>query len=181
MPSVGRLLCLALGLTMFAATGAFAKTQARTPITVGWVERVGLPEVGLVIKAKIDTGAKTSSLDADIIDIAKVEKTAQNRLGEKIVFSVTTEDKATKKTFERDIIRYVRIKKKGGGFVRRPVVRMSFCIATNIVTEEVNLANRENFLYPVLIGRNMMTHAGFIVNPSQSFITRPHCKSLKKD
>ena len=96
--------------------------------------------------------------------------------GETVVFSVLAED-GTPKTFEREIVRYVKIKLKGGGFVRRPVIRMHFCIAGRAIEEEVNLANRENFVYPVLVGRNMMAHADLVVNPNATFLTKPQCKS----
>lgn len=171
-------LCVIL---MLMCLGIAAKSEAKGGQVVGWVEEVILQDVGLQVKAKMDSGAKTSSLDADVITITKVAKTAQNRTGKKIIFSVQGDRFGKKKTFEREIIRTVKIKKKGGGFVRRPVVKMEFCIANKVVSEEVNLANRENFLYPVLIGRNMMTHAGLFVNPAQTFIASPNCSVVKKD
>jgi hypothetical protein len=93
-----------------------------------------------------------------------------------IVFSILGEDPSRGKTFERKIVRMVRIKKKGGGYIRRPVVEMTFCVAGKTIREEVNLANRENFIYPVLIGRNMMRHAGLLIDPSRTHITNPACK-----
>jgi hypothetical protein len=123
----------------------------------------------------MDTGAKTSSIDAEIIDIAKSGKSKKDRPGETVVFSVSAGDE--KKTFEREIVRYVRIKKKGGGYIRRPVIEMTFCIAGRNITEEVNLANRENFIYPVLIGRNMMAHADLAIDPSRTLLSRPNCKA----
>lgn len=166
------------------APAAHAKPPIKTPThktTVGWVEVVVLQDVGLRVKAKLDTGAKTSSIDAEIIDIAKSNKTKKFRAGEKVVFTVLGDDPSEKKTFEREIVRYVRIKKKGGGFIRRPVIEMSFCVAGVLVTEEVNLANRENFIYPVLIGRNMMQHAGLLIDASRTFISKPNCKPAHKD
>ncbi|MBA4274353.1 MAG: hypothetical protein C0436_01730 [Alphaproteobacteria bacterium] len=155
---------------------------ARDTYTVGWVEEVILQDVGLKVKAKLDTGAKTSSLDADIIDIAKSNKTQKKRPGEKVVFTVQADEKSEKKTFEREIVRYVRIKKKGGGYIRRPVIEMTFCVGGRLITEEVNLANRENFIYPVLIGRNMMQHANLVIDASRTLISKPTCKpQAKKD
>jgi len=164
-------LSLAFVVSLLAlATPAIAKTR------VGWVEHVRLADVGLVVKAKMDTGAKTSSIDAEIIDIVKSGEKKKHATGEKVVFTVMNDELKEKKTFEREIVRYVRIKKKGGGYIRRPVITMTFCIAGKRVEEEVNLANRENFIYPVLVGRNMLADAGLVVDGGATLVTRPHCE-----
>lgn len=147
---------------------------ARDLKRVGWVEEIAISDVGAIVKAKFDTGAKTSSIDASIIDTHPSGKKTKNATGDTVVFAVTL-DTGKIKTFERPVDRYVRIKLKDGGFVRRPVITMSFCIAGRTVTEEVNLANREGFIYPVLVGRNMMEHADLVIDASKRFITRPHC------
>ncbi len=154
---------------------ATAAEKPRAKKEVGWIEEVRLSEVGTVVKAKMDTGATTSSIDSEIIDIRKSGEKTKDRSGETVVFSVMMDDGAPK-TFEREIKRYVRIKLKGGGYVRRPVIEMRFCIAGREVTEEVNLANRENFIYPVLIGRNMMRHADLVINPAAKHLSQPYCR-----
>ncbi len=160
------------------STAAFAKEKT----TVGWIEEIILQDVDMKVPAKLDTGAKTSSIDAEIIDIAKANKTQKDRPGEKVVFTVVSDEKgANKKTFERVIVRDVRVTAKGGGDLRRPVIEMTFCVADKLITEEVNLANRENFIYPVLIGRNMMQHAGLVIDASRKHITKPTCKTESKD
>lgn len=151
-----------------------APASARELKRVGWVEEIAIADVGSIVKAKLDTGAKTSSIDAEIIDIRKTGEVRKNSTGDTVVFALQLND-GTIKTFERAIDRYVRIKKKGGGFIRRPVITMGFCIAGRLVKEEVNLANREGFIYPVLVGRNMMQHADIMIDASRTMITRPTC------
>lgn len=158
-------------LSMFVVAPASAVELKR----VGWVEEIAVSDVGTVVKAKLDTGAKTSSIDAEIIDIRKVGKETKKTTGDSVVFAVALES-GKKKTFERDVKRYVRIKKKGGGFIRRPVIEMTFCIAGRLINEEVNLANREGFIYPVLVGRNMLQHAKLMVDSGAREATRPTCK-----
>jgi hypothetical protein len=143
---------------------------------VGWIENVRIKDIDLHLKAKMDTGATTSSIDAEIIDIKKIAPRRRGFTGETAVFSMTDDDGARKKVFERHVVRYVRIKKKDGGYIRRPVVEMTFCIAGHEVMQEVNLADRGNFLYPVLVGRNMLSHAELLVDASRTFLTRPTCR-----
>ncbi len=168
---MNRILVIMMLACCFAATAA----SAREVKIVGWVEEVLLTDVGIRVRAKLDTGAKTSSIDSEIIDIRKSGKQTKTSTGDTVVFSVDAVDGAPK-TFEREVIRYVRIKLKGGGFVRRPVIKMNFCIAGREVEEEVNLANRENFIYPVLVGRNMMAHADLAINAGVTMTARPICK-----
>lgn len=163
---------LFLSLLVFTAAPAHAAREQRI---IGWAEEILLPDVGSVVKAKMDTGATTSSIDSEIIDIRKTGKAKGDKPGETVVFSIQTED-GTRKTFEREIQRYVRIKLKGSGYVRRPVIQMRFCIAGRETLEEVNLANRENFVYPVLVGRNMMAHADLVVDPANRHLSQPTCK-----
>jgi len=165
------ILCSFVAVMALVGSDAHARELKR----VGWVEEIAVSEVGAVVKAKLDTGAKTSSIDANIIDIRKSgEKTAQ-ATGDTVVFAVTL-DTGKIKTFERSVNRYVRIKKKGGGYIRRPVITMEFCIAGRTVKEEVNLANREGFIYPVLVGRNMMQHADLVIDASARLLSRPTCQ-----
>jgi hypothetical protein len=148
--------------------------QARELKRVGWVEPISISDVGAVVQAKLDTGAKTSSIDANIIDIRKSGEKTKDSTGDTVVFAVTL-DTGTIKTFERPVHRYVRIKKRGGGTLRRPVITMTFCIADRKVEEEVNLANREGFIYPVLVGRNMMADADLMIDPGVRRLSRPSC------
>ncbi|MBN8543908.1 MAG: ATP-dependent zinc protease [Alphaproteobacteria bacterium] len=168
-----RISCILL-LVMAATANAQPKADPKLKI-VGWVENVTVAEVDITFKAKLDSGAKTSSIDAEVIDIRKVGKRKKGYTGEQVVFSIKNDNNNKSVTFERDIVRYVRIKKKNGGFLRRPVIKMELCIAGRQVNEEVNLANRENFIYPLLIGRNMMQHAKLSVDPSRTFVSRARC------
>lgn len=146
------------------------------PKTVGWVENVRIQDVDLVLRAKLDTGAKTSSLDARVLETKKNPSPAEGYTDDTVIFSIMDEKTNTSKVFERDVLRYVRIKLKDNGFTRRPVVRMTFCIAGRLTTEEVNLAERDNFIYPVLVGRNMMQHARLLIDAGRTYVSRPACK-----
>lgn len=139
---------------------------------MGWVERVYIESIDSNFKAKLDTGATTSSMRADVL---KILGSAKNEAEpQRVVFQVNNE-KGETNTLERKLVRFVKIKMKDGNFQRRPVVEMDFCIAGRHVISEVNLAPRTDFIYPVLVGRNMMHDGGIIVDPSRTFTAPARC------
>jgi hypothetical protein len=138
--------------------------------TVGWVEKARIPGVDKEVKAKLDTGATTTSINAEIL--GKPDKNSES--GGMIKFQFTNGE-GIKEVFERPIVRWVQIKSRAGADIRRPVVRMKLCIANRWIEEEVNLADREDFNYPVLIGRNMLKQGNLAVDSSKTFMTDPSC------
>lgn len=167
-----RIFCFyAFSLCLLANTA-----HAKEALTIaGWVEKVHIDTIGTTLAAKLDTGAKTTSLDAEIIKLIKPRDHTPYAHGY-VVFGVE-DDEGKSHVLKRKIHRWVRIKSKSGGFFRRPVVKMTFCIAGTSVTDEVNLSERGHFVYPVLIGRNMLTHGRLAVDASRIFTTKPHCSN----
>ncbi|HEY1096519.1 MAG TPA: RimK/LysX family protein [Alphaproteobacteria bacterium] len=166
-----------LALTIAVLTVSVAHAAAQQAI-MGWVERVYIESIDSNFKAKLDTGATTSSMRAIVLKVMD-EKDEKNR---RVVFQVENE-KGETNTLERKLVRFVKIKMRNGTFQRRPVVEMDFCIAGRHVISEVNLAPRTDFIYPVLIGRNMMVDGGIIVDPSRTFTAPARCitKAFKQE
>ena len=169
-----------MALTALTAQPALAKTEKaeKKHLIIGWVENIHLDAIENTIKAKLDTGAETSSLDAEIVSIEDKETENGKYEHGKVIFTVTTDD-GEKKTLKRIIRRWVRIKKKEGGYIRRPVVRLNVCLAGVMITEEVNLSERSHFLYPFLIGRNMLKAGHVVVDSSKTFTANPNCPEQK--
>lgn len=135
---------------------------------IGWLEDASINSHALKIKAKIDTGAAVSSLNAKIMRNFK-------RDGEKWV-SFRVKNKAGKSiSLERRVTRIVKIKRKLALPIKRPVIELEICIGNVYRELEVNLANRENFDYSLLIGRNYLEDH-FVVDSSLTFTTKPACK-----
>jgi hypothetical protein len=150
------------------------KKKKHTKQTLGYIEKVLVGESSIMMKAKLDTGATTSSINADIIKVVTDEE--ENR--EYVIFRIDEDKEA--ETFKSEIVRWVRIKGKQGKLIRRPVILMEFCFGYTKVKEEVNLSERDHFLYPVLIGRNMLA-GNVIVDPDRKFTIQPKCNKKNKN
>ena len=170
------LIVLCAGLA--AGTGcSLQQTQAadesEQPIqTVGWVEKTKISGVKSTVKAKLDTGATTTSINAEILEKPDVNSEA----GGMIKFRFL-DGEGNKEIFERSIVRWTEIKSREGRDLRRPVVRMKLCVAGRWIEEEVNLADRDDFNYPILVGRNMLGKAKLVIDSSRTFTTEPTCST----
>jgi hypothetical protein len=137
----------------------------------GWVERIEILPEGISLKAKMDTGATTSSLNA-------LNKQTFRRDGKRwIAFDIIDpEDAENTVRIERPITRHVRIARHDGAFQRRPVVSIGLCIGPHYREEEMSLIDRTELNYQALVGRNHM--AGIIlVDSAETFLHRPRCAS----
>jgi hypothetical protein len=141
-------------------------------VIIGRVENVALDDLDMKLKARVDTGAGVSSMNAEILKIIKPEQPGGK---ERVRFQLTGADGSTK-TVERTIVDWANIKSKGAkGYVKRPVVMMDFCLGGKRIEGRVNLADRGTFLYPVLIGRNILKAGDFLIDPERKFMERPGC------
>ena len=138
--------------------GAIASSKTGAVKTVGWVENTSITGVDAVMKAKLDTGATTASINAETPD-DDVES------GGLVKFYFVDSD-GNKTLFERPLVRWVKIKGKD----RRPVVEMNFCVAGAWVEGEASLADRDNFNYPILVGRNLLEKGQLVVDSRRSFV-----------
>jgi hypothetical protein len=151
--------------------------MAAEPTLYGRYEYIGMPEIGEVLKAKMDTGALTASLSAKDIELFK-------RDGEDWVrFRLATKD-ATDKVYEHKVARISRIKNRLDGDEeeevvdpsKRPVVNLELCLGNVKRTVEVNLVDRSHFNYPLLIGAKALREFGAAINPSRRYTAdKPDC------
>ncbi|WP_455366121.1 ATP-dependent zinc protease family protein [Kaarinaea lacus] len=155
--------CLVILLCFVAA----APLIAREKQIIGWIENVTITNHNIILAAKIDTGAKHSSLNAP--DLHLYSKKGESR----VKFSLVSAD-GKKIEFDERVVRMAKIKRKGYRSQIRPVVLMKVCLADVIKEVEVNLVDRENFIYPMLVGRSYL-RGGFIVDVSNKHMTEPQC------
>lgn len=178
-PRPGRLVLAAAfhGAIALPAAAVIADEEAPGKTTelkiLGWVENVYLRDPDIKLKAKLDTGAETSSLGAII-----VKKFRQD--GKRWVrFQV--EDPRT-----GELTTVVRERQRTIGIVRhfmenqvRPTVLMTFCISGVEREVEFSLIDRTEFIYPVLLGRNALEKFT-LVDAGDTFMAEKGCVKKKK-
>lgn len=142
------------------------KPIKKLPI-VGWREWVGLPELGIdKIKAKIDTGARTSALHA--FSLQPFVEDGQH----KIKFEIHPMQHNTEQiiTCIADIVDRRPVTDSGGHTEERYVIVTPLVIASDRWPIEITLTERETMLFRMLLGRSAL-RKHFIVNPARSFVT----------
>jgi hypothetical protein len=133
-------------------------------IVIGALEYVRLVPPNVVLKARIDTGAKTTSIDAR-------EITPFERDGKQWVRFVCVFGKK-EHTIERKVIKTVHIKRHGAESQDRYVVKMRVILGDVSQLISVNLSDREEYKYPVLIGRNFLRDF-FMVDVAKKYQFKP--------
>lgn len=164
---------ISLLMVPLASRGQVQSQCADGRVILGRVENVVLQDSKLKLKARMDTGAGVSSIHAEILQVMKADSSGVSR--DRIIFHL--KDKSGRLVrLERDVQEWMRVKRKGNaGFIERPVVLMDFCIGGRIIEARVNLANRSRFIYPLLIGRNVLKAGDFLIDPSRKFVEHPGC------
>lgn len=175
-------LCLALSGSLHACAQENSSPVHSERAILGWVEFVTLMPSGIIAKAKLDTGAKTSSMHAEKIEYF-------NRDGKRWVRFEFDKKKRPplhgmpavprqKKTIEAPVKRIVKIKQHTVDFVERPAIDMEMKIGDKTYVAEFTLTDRDSFIYPVLLGRRFL-ETSVIVDPGQIHMTGAPEKLLK--
>jgi len=140
---------------------------------VGWRELVHLPELGLHrVQAKIDTGARTSSLHGTVIE--EIE-----RDGERYVrFAVDFADTQVRQVCEAVHVDVRGITSSNGVTQRRYVIKTPLRIGDIEFRAEISLADRSDMKFPMLIGRSSLRRR-FVVDSGYSWLQTNERKTVK--
>jgi hypothetical protein len=142
------------------------RTRESEENIVGWREWVALPELKIKrIKAKIDTGARSSSLHA--FDVEIFYRHAQPL----VRFSVHPYQRNSRKTVtaEAEVLEFRKVRTSGGEETLRPVIVTNLRLLGQSWKIELTLANRDTMGFRMLLGRQAV-RGRLLVNPGRSFL-----------
>lgn len=135
-------------------------------LIVGWREWVQLPETGRgFIRAKMDTGARTSALHAYDLRFEQEDGT------DWALFHLLGRKGEEEQRFP--VKEYRSIRSSNGIAEDRPVIELDMGMGGHIWSVEVTLTDREQMAYRMLVGREAMSDRIF-VDPSRSHILGRH-------
>lgn len=140
----------------------------RLPKTlIGWQEWGNLPRLGLpLVKAKVDTGARTSALHAFDLEPFR-DKGAQS-----VKFCVHPLQKNNDLviTCTAPLVDERMIKSSNGDREMRYVIHTQFIFGRHTFDAEVTLTSRHKMEFRMLLGRQALQRARFVVDPGRSFL-----------
>lgn len=133
---------------------------------IGWRECLALPELGIEhLETKIDTGAKTSSLHAFFIEEFENEGT------EYVRFGIHTDEVAEGGGMicTAPLVGKRTVKNPGGMRQTRYVINTPVRLGEEEWRIEINLTNRDEMKYKMLLGRSAV-RGRFIIDPGKTFV-----------
>ncbi len=141
-----------------------AARPQRAAEVIGWREIVGLPDFDVPeLRAKIDTGARTSALHATDLDV--FERDGKNW----VRFRLPLGGETGKQRFEREIRDERDIKNTSGVAERRLVIKTTLRLGSRRWQIETSLADRERMEFDLILGRTALRGHRLLVDPGRSF------------
>ena len=138
------------------------------PEVLGWREWVSLPELGIpAIKAKIDTGARTSALHAFRIESFSRDNSEYVRFW----LHPLRNKRQVEIICEAAVLQKRAVKDSGGHSEIRYVIESPVQVGKHLWNIELTLTSREDMMFRMLLGRSAITKAKFRIDPSASYLT----------
>ena len=143
-----------------------SKRRKKDLMTLGWREWVDLPELGLAsIKAKVDTGARTSALHA--FEVRQFDAGGRR----KVEFRMHPRQKDTDTVVvcRADVIDERVVRDSGGHAEKRWVIQTPVTIGGETWPIEITLTARDDMLFRMLLGRTAIRKRA-VVDPARSYL-----------
>lgn len=143
------------------------KSKRRQPLArVGWREWASFPALGVeAIKAKVDTGARTSALHA--IDLVPFSRDGEAWVRFGVVARGHSE--ATAVPTEAPVVDWREVRSSNGEVQRRPVVETELRLGDGQWEVELTLTDRSLMGFQLLLGRQALRNK-VVVDPGRSFL-----------
>ena len=141
------------------------KHRSTVKSEIGWREFVSLPELGIEsLRAKIDTGARTSALHA--VDLEPYEHSGEQWMS----FHVPLPEVSRSVRSTARLVDQRSIKNTSGVPEQRYVVETTLVLGQRHWLIEVSLADREEMEFDLILGRTAIRKRRLVVNPGRSYL-----------
>lgn len=158
-----------------SVTKTFIQTPAhiQNKLVLGFSEEGLLPDLGLTMHAKIDTGAARTSLDTR--NIQQFERDGRRW----VKFELHRTNQGTKE-LELPMQDSISIKRPGEEAQKRPVVHLAIQVGNLTQTLSVSLNDRSGYEYPMLIGRDFLKDLAIADVGKNNIAVEKPLKSISK-
>lgn len=147
-------------------------------LTLGWKEYVDLPELGVfALKAKVDTGARTSTLHVESITV--LEELPDGTDLVELTISPSRRRPDRKITTRARVLRRLRVTDSGGHPEVRPVIETEMVLGSVRKRILVTLTNRSGMLFRMIVGRKAL-EGDFQVDVSAKYLQRKGRSSRRR-
>jgi hypothetical protein len=135
---------------------------------LGWKERVRLPEWGFELRAKLDTGARTSALHVRDLEIVEAAD------GDRVRFDVVlgTRRAPEHHPVEAPLVGFRRVRDTGARSEHRPVIRTRVLVGPLELDTEMTLTDRSGMNFRLLLGRRALD-GHCLVDPAHGYLAGP--------
>jgi hypothetical protein len=144
-------------------------------IALGWRERVALPQLGIArLKAKLDTGARSSALHVETLDSFMRDGAVWLRFTVRDGRHATDAVRCEALALDRRVVTDT-----GGHRTERWFIRSEILLAGQRFEADINLTDRRHMLFPMLLGRSAL-RGRFSVDPARAY-TQPRLPPMATD
>lgn len=146
------------------------------PVVIGWREWIGFPGLGIPqIKAKVDTGARTSCLHAFLVEPFERDGAPWVR------FDIHPSQRSNSEVVScaAPVMDQRLVRDSGGHEELRYVIEAAVSIGDRTHTVEVTLTDRDSMKFRVLLGRTAI-NGQYIVDPGRSYLRGKKKRAVKK-
>lgn len=151
-------------------------THADVLPTVGWREWVSLPDWNVsFIKVKVDTGARTSSLHADRIELYQKDGLSRVRF----IICPWQNNESGAVEVDSPVLNVRDIRSSSGIAEQRPVIPARICLSGIEFDAELTLTNRNQMGFRMLLGREAI-RSRFLVDSGRSYLTGKPVKDIRR-
>jgi hypothetical protein len=141
------------------------RPTSRQLLVIGWREWLALPELGITrIKAKVDTGARSSALHAYDIE----DYTHHGRKHVRFKVHPVQRNSRIVRACEAEVVEMREVTSSGGHVTLRPVIVTAVELLGQQWQVELTLVSRDAMGFRMLLGRQAVRNR-FLVDPGRSF------------